>query len=245
MKQYYRAGMRNLVIILMMVVVGLTGCTSKKSDSEEATTLSDDWKKEFKLADRILENEGENSYFILKPGFQLVLEGEDERVIITVLDETRQIGDITTRVVEEREEENGQVVEISRNFCAICKGTGDVFYFGEDVEMYEEEELTSSAGEWRADVEGCKPGMLMPGKPESGMKYYQEYAPEVAMDRAEIVSLSDTLETPAGTFVNCLKTQETSTLDSDEKEYKTYAPGIGLIQDEDLLLVSYGYISGE
>ena len=32
---------------------------------------------------------------------------------------------------------------------------------------------------------------------------------------------------------------ETTGLDPDEKCYKTYAPGVGLIQDEDLVLTQY------
>jgi hypothetical protein len=59
------------------------------------------------------------------------------------------------------------------------------------------------------------------------------------MDRAEIISDDVTMTTPAGTFRNCLRVEETSGLDPDEKCYKTYAPGVGIIQDEDLLLVRY------
>jgi hypothetical protein len=63
-----------------------------------------------------------------------------------------------------------------------------------------------------------------------------------AMDRAEIISDDVTMKTPAGTFKNCLRVEERSGLDPDEKCYKTYAPGVGLIQDEDLLLTKYGFI---
>jgi hypothetical protein len=59
------------------------------------------------------------------------------------------------------------------------------------------------------------------------------------MDRAEIISDDVTMETPAGIFKNCIRVEETSGLDPDEKCYKTYAPGVGLIQDEDLLLRRY------
>jgi hypothetical protein len=83
---------------------------------------------------------------------------------------------------------------------------------------------------------------MMPGKPSLGMKYYQEIAPGVAMDRAEIVSLDETLETPAETFSKCLKTKEGTALNPLEKEFKTYAPGIGLIQDQNLLLTEHGFI---
>ena len=83
---------------------------------------------------------------------------------------------------------------------------------------------------------------MMPGKPEMGMKYYQEIAPGVAMDRAEIINLNDQLSTPAGSFSKCLTTREGTALNFREVEFKTYAPGIGLIQDQDLLLTRYGFI---
>lgn len=82
----------------------------------------------------------------------------------------------------------------------------------------------------------------MPGLVLLGARYYQEIAPKVAMDRAEIVSLNETKQTPAGAFTNCLKTEETTPLEPKGKEYKLYAPGIGLIQDEDLLLTKYGFV---
>ena len=59
------------------------------------------------------------------------------------------------------------------------------------------------------------------------------------MDRAEIVSVSETLKTPAGEFKNCVKTKETTPLEKGT-EYKLYAPGVGLVKDGDLHLVKYG-----
>jgi len=61
--------------------------------------------------------------------------------------------------------------------------------------------------------------------------------------RAEIVSVTDPFETPAGSFTNTLRTREGSGLNPLEREFKTYASGIGLIQDQDLLLESYGFVT--
>jgi hypothetical protein len=47
--------------------------------------------------------------------------------------------------------------------------------------------------------------------------------------------------TPAGKFVHCLKTEETTPLKTKGKEYKLYAPRIGFIKDGSLLLTEYGY----
>lgn len=181
---------------------------------------------------------GRNRFFILVPGHQLVLEGPRAKVTITVTNETKRIGDMQTRVVEEREEEDGKLKEVSRNFFAICREHGDVFYFGEEVDDYEDGKVVGHSGVWRADEKGSKAGIMMPGTVLLGARHYQEIAPN-AMDRAEIMADDVTMTTPAGTFKDCLRVEETSGLDPDEKGYKTYAPGVGLIQDEYLLLTGY------
>ena len=59
----------------------------------------------------------------------------------------------------------------------------------------------------------------------------------MALDRAEIVSLTAVVETPAGTFEGCLETEETNPLEPGAAETKVYAPGIGLVQDAEARLV--------
>jgi hypothetical protein len=53
------------------------------------------------------------------------------------------------------------------------------------------------------------------------------------------VSLTERMATPAGVFEGCLKTKESSPLEPFVKEYKLYAPGVGLIKDGSLELVSH------
>jgi hypothetical protein len=186
---------------------------------------------------------GRNSYFILEPEYQVTLVGEEDgeelQLVMTVLNETKIVDGVETRVVEEKETEGGNLVEVSRNYFAICRPTNNAIYFGEDVDMYVNGKVVSHEGAWLAGQNGSKAGMIMPGKVEVGLKYYQEIAPGVAEDRAEIVSVNDTLETPAGTFSQVLKTEETNPLKPGEKEFKLYAPGIGLIQDEAIKLVKH------
>ena len=188
-----------------------------------------------------------NAWFILEPGYTLVLEGKEDgkpiRLTITVLDETRRVDGVETRIVEERETMNGQLVEVSRNYFAASKKTQDVYYFGEDVDTYRDGKLTGHGGSWHAGEKGAKFGLMMPGKPQVGQRFYQELAGKVAQDRAEIVSVTESLETPAGKFPNCLKTEETTPLEPGAKEYKAYAPGIGLVQDGELLLSRSGKLA--
>lgn len=83
----------------------------------------------------------------------------------------------------------------------------------------------------------------MPGLPLLGARYHQEVAPGTAMDRAEIVGLDEAVVTPAGEFRGCLRVEETTPLEPDEREYKLYAPGIGLVQDGALRLIRYGRVA--
>ena len=203
-----------------------------------ATEQEKKWTDSFAQENCTFSSVGRNRFFILAPGNQLVLQSRTEKVVITVLDKTRKIGGVKTRVVEEREEQNGELKEVSRNFFAVCREHGDVFYFGEEVDIYEDGKIVKHSGQWRADEKNSRAGIIMPGTILLGARHYQEISPN-AMDRAEIISDDVTMKTPAGTFKSCIRVEETSGIDPEEKCYKTYAPGLGLIQDEDLLLTKY------
>ena len=177
---------------------------------------------------------GRNKFFILEPGFRVVLAGENERLVITVLDETLEVNGVTTRVVEEKKSKYGQLADVSRNFYAIDRNTKDIFYFGEEVAVYESGKVVSDDGTWLAGTNGAKAGLIMPGTPKVGMKYFQQIAPGVAMDRAEIVDLTGTLETTAGSISSLLTTREESDLDGGQQAIKVYASGIGLVRQERL-----------
>jgi len=204
---------------------------------------SDGFQDSFNLEDCELSSSGSNDYFYLEPGYTLTLEGTEDgefiQLVLTVTDKTRGVDGIETRVVEERESENGELIEISKNYFAMCTQTKDIFYFGEQVDIYEGGKIVAHEGAWLAGEDGAKPGLIIPAKPVVGMKYYQEVAPGVAEDRAEIISLNEVIDTQAGRFENVLKVEETNPLESGAKEYKYHAPGIGLIQDAELKLVEY------
>lgn len=206
--------------------------------------LAQDLQEEFNIGKRKLTHTGKSKYFILEPGFQVVLKSSKVKMITTVFDETKEINGIVIRVVEEKEEENGKLTEITRNFFAIDQETGDVFYFGEEVDVYKQGKIVDHGGSWKAYEKSNKPGLLLPGNPKVGMKYYQEFAPGVAMDWAEVLSISEMVRTPYGELKNCLKILDSSTI-KEMKEYKTFAPGIGLVEFEGMKLISYGYIKGK
>ena len=188
---------------------------------------------------------GRNDFFILEPGYQCVYEGTEDgkpaRLVISVLDETKKVDGVETRVVEERESVDGKLVEVSRNFFAIDKNTNDAYYFGEDVDTFDEGgKVKGHPGSWQSGKDGAHFGLFMPVRPVVGQKFYQEVAPKVAMDRCEVASLSERIDVPAGKFEDCLKTTETTPLEPDNTEHKFYAKGVGLIVDAGLKLVKSG-----
>jgi len=190
---------------------------------------------------------GRNAYFILEPGYRSVFQGTERgksvRLTITVLNDTEQIDGVMTRIVEERETRNGTLVEVSRNAFALNQKTKAVFYFGEAVDNYRQGQIHNHEGSWRAGLHEAKYGLMMPAFPLVGARFYQERAPGIALDRAEIVSVSDTLTVPAGEFHPCVRVAETTPLEPTVREYKVYAPGVGLIKDGTLTLTESGFIT--
>lgn len=171
-----------------------------------------------------------------------VLEGADDdefiRVEISVPGDTEDVAGVTTLVVVEEEYENFQLVEISRNFFAQAPD-GTVCYFGEDVDIYVGGVVVSNAGAWRAGENGNLPGILMPGAPEVGMVFYQEFAPGLAQDISQVVRFGDTIDVPAGTFDDTLLAWDCNPLEDAETDAKWYVRGIGIAIDDVAELISY------
>lgn len=226
--------MKKVLFIGLAVILSWTNVMGQVKNEKETFTES------FNLEECTFQTIGRNQYFILEPGYQLNLagmEGKDSvELKIFVSNETKLVGDIETRVVIEFESVNGHTVEISRNYFAFCKETASIYYFGEDVDIYKDGKVVSHSGAWLATGDN-KPGLIMPGTPLLGARYYQEIAPGIAMDRAEIISLSETFFCEAGDFTHVMSTLETTPLEPKDKSVKLYAPGIGLIKDDNLTLV--------
>ena len=249
--------LRKLVLVSACLILIVTGF-ALSSRSAGAQDEEPEFTSEFRLEDCRFKSKGQNPYFILKPEYQLVLEGEEEgetvRVEITVLDETEtinvpEIGKVKTRVVQEVETTDGELTEISRNFYAICGRTNDVYYFGEEVDIYNEDGTITHEGAWRAgepDEDGvAEPGIIMPGTFLLGSRYYQELAEGIALDRAEHTEMGLEITVPAGTFTDCVQVIETTPLEPGAESEKIYCPEIGLVQDGVIGLVEYGFVDDD
>jgi hypothetical protein len=203
---------------------------------------------QFPIADCHFSTFGGNAHFILNPGHQLVLSGEEDGeanvLTITALNQTKEITltnsgparKILTRVIEERKTVDGELYEVSRNWYARCIETGDIYYFGEEVDFYENGMIIGHSGAWQAGSNGALPGIIMPGTFLLGARYFQEIAPGVATDQGENTAMGLRVTNAAGVFVNCVSVTENNPLaPGSDPETKTYAPGIGLISDDGIL----------
>jgi hypothetical protein len=127
---------------------------------------------------------------------------------------------------------DGELTEDTFDWYAQDKA-GNVWYFGEDSKTIEDGQVVSTEGSWEAGVNGARPGVIMLAAPEIGVRYQQEFAAGVAEDMAKVVSLTESVTVPYGSFTGCLKTLEWSPLEPGAREYKFYAPGVGELLEID------------
>lgn len=225
--------LRFAVVGLLGVVVG--ACAGAGASQDDAKS----WVDTFTIDKCTHQTAGKNRYWVLEPGYQVVVASNTTQVAITVTQKTQKVNGIETRIVEETEFEDGKLKEISRNFYTICKEHNNVYYHGEEVDDYKDGKIVGHGGAWQAGVKGARAGLMMPGKVSVGYKHYQEVAPAVAMDRAEIETDDALTQTPAGEFKQCLRVKETTPLEPGTA-LKIYAPDVGLIMDDDMVLVDRG-----
>ena len=128
----------------------------------------------------------------------------ESRLESRVLDQTEVVMGVTVAVLEEKAYEDGELIELALDYVAQHKD-GDVYYFGERVDNYEDGALKDHAGQWLAGVDGAQPGVLVPAHPQVGQTVQQELAPGIAEDRSTVLALDERVTVPAGTYTGCMK----------------------------------------
>ncbi len=177
-----------------------------------------------------------NSYLPLTPGRTMVYESTTsaglEHIEVTTLSQTRDVNGVSCRRVRDVVTFNGALKEDTEDWYAQNLN-GEVWYFGEFVLNYADGFVDGIEGSWRFGKDEAKPGIIMLAAPSVGQAYRQEYLPNVAEDVARVVGTGLTVTVAYGTFNNCIKTADVSPMDPGVLEYKYYAPGVGLILEED------------
>lgn len=164
-----------------------------------------------------------------------VLESHTGRIERTAKPELRKAirfggQDIEALVVEDREFENGKLVEVALDYFAQADD-GTVYYLGEDVNEYKDGKIVSHSGAWLLGKDTERPGILMPAHPRVGDKFRSEDVPKITWEEDKVVSVSETVTVPAGTYRDCVKIKER--LSDGSIEYKYCAPGVGCVKEEE------------
>jgi hypothetical protein len=177
----------------------------------------------------------DNPYMPWVPGSRWVFrgeaDGEPERTVVVVTDRHKTIQGIEATVVHDRVFSGGELKEDTFDWYAQDRD-GNVWYLGEDTKEYEDGKVASTEGSWEAGVDGALAGIVMPGDPEVGHAYRQEYYAGEAEDMGEIIDVGGSVDVPAGHYDDVVTTKDWTPLEPDAIEQKTYAPGVGVVREE-------------
>jgi len=219
---------RTVNVLLIAVVLGGILVMSPISSAEPT------WKAPSAGIDpRDFVREVDNRFFPLKPGTTFFYEGMEDGVPMSnefhVTHQIKRILGVTTTVVHDLAYENGVLVEDTFDWF-VQDVAGNVWYFGEDTkELDPDGNVISTAGSWEAGVDGAMPGIIMLAHPHLGDRYRQEFAPGIAEDTAQVISLDKSACVRYGCFEDLLLTKEWTPLQRGVLDRKYYAEGIGFI----------------
>jgi hypothetical protein len=178
-----------------------------------------------------------NPYLPLASLKQDVLEGSEDgkkvRIERTAKPDTHRtfiIGkkNVESLAVEDREWEDGQLAEVAMDYFAQADD-GTVCYLGEDVDEYEKGKLKGHEGSWSLGRDTDAPGIIIPARPKVGGKFRSEDVSKDIAENDEVISVTENVVVPAGSYQNCVKVREG--LVDGTVEHKFYAKGIGVVRE--------------
>ena len=209
---------------------GVTAPSSRTALGAAAPVLASRIVLEFEPEDFVAEVT--NPYFPLTPGVTYTYVGATaegtETIVVEVLHQKKRILGVDATVVRDRVFVDDELVEDTFDWYAQDED-GNVWYLGEDSKEYENGVVVSTAGSWEAGVNGADAGINMLADPDKGDSYAQENAPGVAEDQARVVSRSESVTVPYGSFSGMLQTLEWTPLEPGNRGFKYYATGVGLV----------------
>jgi hypothetical protein len=179
----------------------------------------------------------DNPYFPLVPGTVFIYEGQTAAGLVHteffVTHRTKVILGVTAVEVHDTVTTDGALTEDTLDWFAQDK-KGNVWYLGENTEELVDGRPSTLDGTFVAGQNGARPGIVMEAHPAVGDFYRQEFDLGNAEDFASVESLTDAVVVPAGSFARCLRTLETTPLETDLREAKWYARGVGNVLTQDL-----------
>ncbi len=228
----------------LVLLMGLAACGTSSSGNGATAGPSDPAEPTFSAARFGPESATiDHPYLPMAPGTTWTYTAETEEgtetTVVEVLDETRTVAGVEARVVRDRVFMDGMLVEDTRDWFAQ-DDEGNVWYMGEAVDNYEYDDEgnlleVTHEGAWEAGKDGAQAGILIKADPAVGDSYRQEFLEGVAEDMAEVQALGVTVELENGVeYEGCVQTLEWNPLEEDSEEYKYYAPGVGVVKEEEV-----------
>jgi hypothetical protein len=217
---------RTYILVTFAALLALAGCGSSSKSSSLPTGS-----ERVELNPDNFTTTIDNPYWPMRPGSKWVYretdgQGGEQRVEVTVTNETKMIAGIEARVVHDIVTEDGETVEDTLDWYAQ-DSDGNIWYLGEDTKEYENGKVKSTAGSWEAGVDGAQGGIIVPADPKPGLTYREEYYAGEAEDAATVLSIDERAEVPFGRFDQVLMTKNYTPLDPNLVEHKFYAKGVG------------------
>ena len=212
--------------------------TTKHDDAADAAQEKSAHGKNFPAGLKFTHpSEITHPYLPLASMKQDILEGTEDgkkvRVIRTALPHKHKTFTINGQTIEaavfeDRAFLNGELEEVATDYFAQ-DDEGNVYYLGEDVDEYKNGKVASHDGAWMLGKDTQTPGVLLPAHPKVGDKFKSEDVSKKISETDVIISLSETVTVPAGTYKNCLKIAEHPV--GEDVEFKYYAPGVGVVRE--------------
>jgi hypothetical protein len=183
----------------------------------------------------------DNKWFPLKPGMQFTTTGtvtsadgvHQHSVVHTVTGLTKVIDGVKTRVMWDRDYDDGELVESELAFFGQTK-KGAVWLFGEYPEEYEGGQFVGAPSTFISGIAKAQAGIAMKASPRTGTPaYVQAYAPKVDfLDCGDVIQQHQHLCVPTGCYDDVLVIDEYNPLEPPEAGHqrKFYSAGTGLVK---------------
>ena len=174
----------------------------------------------------------DNPYLPFTPGTRTIYEATTpdglQRTTTEVTRDTKTIMGVETVVVHDTVTIDGKM---SRHLRLVCPGSRRQRLVLRRSHQELDDGTVDTRGSFEGGVNGALPGIIMPGHPQVGDQYRQEYAKGVAEDTGEVLNLTGRETTPlTGPLSDLLVTKDVDLLDpTAPAENKYYARSIGLI----------------
>ena len=218
---------RATYLIPLLAAVLAAGCGSSKKD---ATPAAPKPAKRSGFSANVT-----NPWFPLRRGsvyrYRGVKDGEPSREVMIVTGRTETIDGAPCVAISDRLWLSGRLEERTTDWYTQ-DAKGNVLYFGErTAELDAKGRVKNTSGSWRAGVHGAKPGIFMFADPGPGRSARQEYLKGEAEDLAKVKAAGGSVKALGRAYARAVTITEWTPLEPKVIEEKTYAPGIGQVNE--------------